>query len=262
VTPDVTRGRAIGQILLLAAGLVVLTVISAGSVYLVNKARDDARWVLHTVEVENQISFSQLQLQRAESTERGYLSTLLPDFQIDFEKAASLLTPALKRLGALAGDNPIQKRLLDEMLPLVNQQIEEFRKAIELARTQRMDDATRIVREDVGRDTMNHIDDLAGQMRAEEDRLFIERTTNADRSQTLAASMTGIGSGFVVVLAGISISWCGARHAHATTPKRGCATTTSIWRLRSTSAPPTSARPTTKSSALPISSATICAHHW
>jgi signal transduction histidine kinase len=205
VTPDVTRRRAIGQILLLAAGLVVLTVISAGSVYLVNKARDDARWVLHTVEVENQISFSQLQLQRAESTERGYLSTLLPDFQIDFEKAASLLTPALKRLGALAGDNPIQKRLLDEMLPLVNQQIEEFRKAIELARTQRMDDATRIVREDIGRDTMNHIDDLAGQMRAEEDRLFIERTTNADRSQTLAASMTGIGSGFVVVLAAISI---------------------------------------------------------
>ena len=205
MTPDVTRRRAIGQILLLAAGLVVLTVISAGSVYLVNKARDDARWVLHTVEVENQISFSQLQLQRAESTERGYLSTLLPDFQIDFEKAASLLTPALKRLGALASDNPIQKRLLDEMLPLVNQQIEEFRKAIELARTQRMDDATRIVREDIGRDTMNHIDDLAGQMRAEEDRLFIERTTNADRSQTLAASMTGIGSGFVVVLAGISI---------------------------------------------------------
>ena len=112
MTPDVTRRRAIGQILLLAAGLVVLTVISAGSVYLVNKARDDARWVLHTVEVENQISFSQLQLQRAESTERGYLSTLLPDFQIDFEKAASQLTPALRRLGALANDNPVQKRLL------------------------------------------------------------------------------------------------------------------------------------------------------
>jgi len=205
VTPDSTRWRAIGQILLLAAGLVVLTVISAGSVYLVNKARDDARWVLHTVEVENQISLTQLQLRRAESTERGYLSTLLPDFQSDFEKAASLLTPALTRLGALTSDNPVQKRVLDEMLPLVNQQTEEFRKAIELARTQRMDDATRIVREDVGRDTMDHIDGLAGQMRAEEDRLFVERTTNADRSQTLAASMTGIGSGFVVVLAGISI---------------------------------------------------------
>ena len=42
-------------------------------------------------------------------------------------------------------------------------------------------------------------------MRAEEDRLFVERRSNADRSQTIAASLTGIGSGFVVVLAGISI---------------------------------------------------------
>jgi signal transduction histidine kinase len=91
------------------------------------------------------------------------------------------------------------------MIPLCKQRIEEFRKTIELAQTQRIDDATRIVREGIGRDAMKHIDDLASQMRAEEDRLFVERTTNADRSQSLAASMTGVGSGFVVVLAGISI---------------------------------------------------------
>jgi signal transduction histidine kinase len=205
VTPDATRRRAIGQILLLAAGLVVLTVISAGSVYLVNKAREDARSVVHTVEVENQLSLAQLQLRRAESAQRGYLSTLLPDFQTDFEDAASQLPPALTRLSQLTTDNPVQKRIADEMLPLSNQRIEEFRKTIELARTQHIDDAARIVREGIGRDAMRHIDDLAGQMRAEEDRLFILRTTNADRSQTLAASLTWIGSGFVVVLAGISI---------------------------------------------------------
>jgi signal transduction histidine kinase len=108
-------------------------------------------------------------------------------------------------LSQLVSDNPVQMRLVDEMLPLVNQRIEEFRSTIELARTQRFDDAARIVREGIGRDAMKHIDDLASQMRAEEDRLFVERTTNADRSQSLAASMTWVGSGFVVVLAGISI---------------------------------------------------------
>jgi signal transduction histidine kinase len=199
------RRRTIGQILLLAAGLVVLTVISAGSVHLVNKAREDTRWVVHTVEVENQISLTQLQLRRAESAQRGFLSTLLPDFQTDFEEAASQLSPALARLSQLTSDNPVEKRLVDELLPLSSQRIEEFRKTIELARTQRMDDATRIIREGIGRDAMKHIDDLAGQMRAEEGRLFVLRTTNADFSQTLAASMTGVGSGFVVVLAGISI---------------------------------------------------------
>jgi len=183
----------------------VLTIISAGSVHLVNKAREDSRWVVNTVEVENQLSLAQLQLRRAESAQRGYLSTLLPDFQTDFEDAASQLPPALTRLSQLTSDNPVQKRLVDEMLPLINQRIEEFRKTIELARAQHVDDATRIIREGIGRDAMKHIDDLASQMRAEEDRLFILRTTNADRSQTLAASMTGVGSGFVVVLAGISI---------------------------------------------------------
>jgi signal transduction histidine kinase len=205
VTSDATRRRVIGQILLLAAGLVVLTVISAGSVYLVNKAREDARSVVHTVEVENQLALAQLQLRRAESAQRGYLSTLRSDFQTDFEEAASRLTPALTRLSQLTSDNPVQKRLADEMLPLGNQRIEEFRKTIELAREQRIDDAAQIVREGIGRDAMKHIDDLASQMRAEEDRLFVLRTTNADRSQTLAASLTWIGSGFVVVLAGISI---------------------------------------------------------
>jgi signal transduction histidine kinase len=205
VTPDATRRRAIWQILLLVAGLVVLTVISAGSVYLVNKARDDARWVIHTVESENQISFTQLQLRRAESAQRGFLLTLQPKFQTDFEEAASQLAPAMTRLSQLASDNPVQRRLLDQMVPLSNQRIDEFRQIIELARMQRLDDAAKIVREDIGRDAMKHIYDLAGQMRAEEDRLFALRTARADRSQTLAASMTGIGSGFVVVLAGISI---------------------------------------------------------
>ena len=57
----------------------------------------------------------QLQLRRAESAQRGYLSTLLPAFQADFEEAASQLTPALKRLSQFTGDNPVQKHILDEL---------------------------------------------------------------------------------------------------------------------------------------------------
>ena len=205
MTADARRKRAMGHILLLAAGLLVLTVISAGSVHLVNKAREDARSVVHTLEVENQISLVQLQLRRAESAQRGYLATLRPDFQTDFEQAVSELTPALTKLSQLISDNPVQRQLINEMMPLYDQRIEEFRTTNELARSKRMNDAAKIVREGIGRDTMKHIDDLAVRMRAEENRLFVERTTNADRSQTLAASITGIGSGFVVVLAGIAI---------------------------------------------------------
>jgi hypothetical protein len=146
-----------------------------------------------------------LELRRAESAQRGYLSTFRTDFQGDFERAASQLPPILRQLSQLTSDNPVEQRLVGEMIPLANQRIDEFRKTIELARTEHTEDATRIVREGVGRDAMNRIETLAGQMHAEEDRLFASRTANADRSQTLAASLTGIGSGLVVVLAAISL---------------------------------------------------------
>jgi signal transduction histidine kinase len=58
------------------------------------------------------------------------------------------------------------------------------------------------------------IGNLANAMMREEERLFRTRSVNADRSQTLAASMTGIGSGLVVVLALLSI-WLVRRSAQA-----------------------------------------------
>jgi CHASE3 domain sensor protein len=80
VTPDATRRRAIGQILLLAAGFLVLVSISATSVVLVTQAREDCGLVVHTVEVENQINTLLLEIRRAESAARGYLLTLGPEF--------------------------------------------------------------------------------------------------------------------------------------------------------------------------------------
>jgi signal transduction histidine kinase len=205
VTPEARRRRAIGQLLLLAAGLLVLLIISAGSVRLMNQVREDARWVAHTIEVQNQTSIVQLELRRAESAQRGFLATAQPDFQNDFEEAASQLKPTLTRLAQLSSANLVRKQLLEQMEPLSDERIEDMRRAIELAQAQHMDEAARITRERTGRDAMRRIDELAGQMRAEEDRLWINRSNNADRSQTLAAAMTGIGSGLVVVLAGVSI---------------------------------------------------------
>ena len=64
MTLDATRRRAIGQILLLAAGFLVLVAISASSVIFVNKAREDSSLVVHTVEVENQINTLLLEIRQ------------------------------------------------------------------------------------------------------------------------------------------------------------------------------------------------------
>src|SRR5882762_4150148 len=89
VTAEATRRRAIGQILLLAAGFLVLVAISVASVILVNRARDDNALVVHTVEVENQINSLLLEIRRAESAARGYLLTSEPRFLAEHENAAA-----------------------------------------------------------------------------------------------------------------------------------------------------------------------------
>src|SRR5664279_3772834 len=98
VTPDAIRRRAVGQILLLAAGFLVLVAISAASVILVDQAREDNSWVVHTVEVENQISTLLLQIRRAESAARGYLLTSEPRFLTEHEAAVATILPDIDKL--------------------------------------------------------------------------------------------------------------------------------------------------------------------
>ena len=49
----------------------MLVAISVTSVILVNQAREDNSWVVHTVEVENQINTVLLEIRRAESADAG-----------------------------------------------------------------------------------------------------------------------------------------------------------------------------------------------
>jgi signal transduction histidine kinase len=205
VTAVAQRRRAFWQILLFAAGLVVLTVISAGSVYLVNKARDDSKWVVHTIEAENQINALLLEVRRAESAARGYLLTQGADFRADHDKAVAAIIPALDRLTRLTSDNPAQRESTEKLSAAIETRLGQFVQEIDFVRQGEPEKAAALVREIASTDATAAIAKVATGMILEEERLFRLRTANSDRSQTLAASMTGIGSGLVVLLALISI---------------------------------------------------------
>jgi signal transduction histidine kinase len=193
------------QIVLLGFSFLVLVAISIASLYWLQRAREDAAWVTHTLEVQNHISLALLQIRRAESAERGFLLTGLPEFQDEFEQAAQGVLPSLKRLQQQTKDNADQQQALNEIITLAEARIAQFRRVLELGRDKKRDDATEIVRINAGTVTMNRIRELAEAMRGEEQRLFRLRTIAADRSQSLAAIITTSGSGLVLLLAGISI---------------------------------------------------------
>ncbi|MBR0789680.1 CHASE3 domain-containing protein [Bradyrhizobium manausense] len=205
MTADAQRRRAFWQILLFAAGLVVLTAISAGSVYLVNKAREDSKWVVHTLEVENQLNALLLEVRRAESGARGYLLTQEPNFKADHDKAVAAIVPAVDRITRLIGDNPAQRESVEKLSAAIETRLGQFAQEMDFVRQGQIDKASALVREAAAANTTSLISSAAGAMIQEEERLFRLRSANADHSQTIAASMTGIGSGLVVLLALISI---------------------------------------------------------
>jgi signal transduction histidine kinase len=205
VTADAARRRAIGQILLLAAGFLVLVAISTTSVILVNQARQDNALVVHTVEVENQINTLLLEIRRAESAARGYLLTLGPEFLSDHHAAVAGIIPDVDKLGQLTADNPAQVENVRKLRTAIQDRLSQFAKEMEFVKQGQPADAVALVREGAVGDTTGSIRDVAITMRAEEERLFARRTANADRTQTLASLVTIAGSALVIALAAISI---------------------------------------------------------
>jgi signal transduction histidine kinase len=205
VAPEARHRRALGQVLLLLAGLLVLVAISVASVLLVNKARQDSAWVLHTVEVENQTNALLLEIRRAESAARGYLLTLGPEFLSDYEAAMAAIPLDLDQLSHLTTDNPLQAENVAKLRTAVETRLDQFNREVTFVKNGQPQNATALVREAAAGNTTTTIREVADAMRAEEDRLFSLRTANADRSQLMASTVTIAGSSFVIVLAGLSL---------------------------------------------------------
>jgi len=126
------RRRAIGQILLLTAGFVVLVAVSTASVILVNKSREDNAWVVHTVEVENQTNTLLLEIRRAESAARGYLLTSGPEFLTDHKEAVAAIVPELDKLAHLVSDDPVQSQNVAKLRSVVEARLAQFAKEMSL----------------------------------------------------------------------------------------------------------------------------------
>ena len=205
LTVDATRRRAIGQILLLAAGFLVLVAISTTSVVLVNQSRKDNGWVVHTVEVENQMNALLLEVRRAESGARGFLLTSEPRFRTEYEAAVGAVIANTDKLKQLSRDNPVQVENIKRLRAPLDARLDEFAKTVDSVNRHDAAAGVAVMREAAAGNAAQRMNDIVEDMRTEENRLFEQRTRTADRTQQLASIVTVAGSGLVIALAAISI---------------------------------------------------------
>ena len=205
MTPDATRRRALGQILLLAAGFLVLVAISTASVLLVNQTRSDNAGIVRAVEVEGMISTLLLQIRRAESSARAYFMTSDPQLLADHEAAVATILPNLEELARSTSDNPAQAQNIKQLRSSVEVRLHEFARFVDFIKGNDKASALAMARDVATGPTVKSITELSAAMRAEEERLLSLRIAAADRTQQLASAVTIAGSGLVIALAGISI---------------------------------------------------------
>src|SRR4029078_11431624 len=112
---------------------------------------------------------------------------------------------AADQLSKLVADNPSQIEKYARLRKAIEQRLDEFARGIDRIKNNDVATSVTVLRNGTATDAVRTIAETARDMRTEEDRLFAMRTTNADRTQVLASSVTIAGSGLVIALAGISI---------------------------------------------------------
>jgi signal transduction histidine kinase len=195
----------IWQILLLTAGFVVLVAISLSSIMLVNQAREDSAWVVHTVEVEGQISNLLLEIRRAESSARGYLLTQEQRFLAEYEDANRTIGPAMNRLAALTTDNPAQAANSTALRAAVDARVAELSRAVDYVKANDIQGGIEMLRAPTGAPAVAAIRRASSAMHDEEAKLLAKRTASADRSQQLSSWVTTAGSVLVLAFGATSI---------------------------------------------------------
>ena len=186
---------------LLNRSLAVATVLAALMVGAVlwfgaRNSSEDA-YVLHSLQVRDQLIRALSLVQSGETGQRGYLLTGRDFYLAPYNNAIAQLPPMLDRLSALVADNPQQGQKVIRLRELVNQKFDELKSTLDAFNAGRKDEALAIVNSDDGFRLMMEIRRTVTSMQEDEDKLLAARQESAARTGALV--QIGAGASFLLI---------------------------------------------------------------
>ena len=188
------------QRVILGIGLAVLLVISAASISLDIKARADATWVAHTLEVINKIADARLLIRRGESAARGFGQRASDDFLRDFEEVRDAIGPAFADLKQQLRDNADQLKAIESIEGLARRRLAVSARVIAAKKADDTAAIDAMLETAEGRGLMRQLNDQFEQMIAEENRLLAIRTANSQRTGVVLVSIDLAGASLILLL--------------------------------------------------------------
>jgi PAS domain S-box-containing protein len=197
------RSALRSQPLLLGVGLAILLLISASSIAMDVKARDDAAWVSQTLDVLNKMADLRLLVRAAESASRGFALTRDPDYATEFRDTDARIPAALAGLRAAMSENPAQRELLENTEPILTRRMELSRDLLRLFEEHDTAGIAAFAARAEGRAAMERLTAKLDAMTSEQQRLLAVRSAQSKLSGQLLLTLDLVGVALVLLLAAI-----------------------------------------------------------
>jgi len=187
-----------------AVAFALLTIVGSAGYRSIDSLTKTSVLVAHTHQVVEKIADVLKQLTDAETGQRGFIITGVDSFLEPYQTGTAAATTVVKDLRTLTADNRNQQRRLDEVEPLVVSRLVELKFVIDLRRTGGIEAAMKRMQGGLGKEIMDDLRRVLGQMDAEERALLAQRAADvnaAARSATLTISAgTWLALAFVSVV--------------------------------------------------------------
>lgn len=147
-------------------------------------------WVVHTHQVQLELSEALALLTDAETGQRGYLYTGQQQYLAPYDRAVRQVDLQIDDLAGLTADNPRQQTAIAQLRPLAHEKLKELASTIAFYRAGNADEARKLVLSDSGLHTMEQVRSVIAGMEDEENRL--ERDRDASYRTTIRRTAASI----------------------------------------------------------------------
>jgi PAS domain S-box-containing protein len=159
----------------------------------------DSRWVLHTVQVKDQLEHLSSSVKDVETSQTGYLLTQNASFLTLYEKALKEIPGQIQNIAVLTSDNPTQVAATAHLQALIADKLSTAAQSLSLAQQGNVTDAIQVVKTGEGPQLIDEIRAQVDAMIAEEDRLLVLR-------ESVFSSQVRVQTRLITVLVSVDIA--------------------------------------------------------
>ena len=165
-----------------------------------NRMQETMKWVLHTHEVQEQLTELLSSVQDVETGVRGFVITGQPEYLEPFVAVRTKVTSQFSKVRTLTRDNARQQANCDTLEPLLARRVAIAQSNMDLRRNSGLEAAQREIASGEGKAVMDQIRAMIARMDMEEHTLLSQRSAATRREASTARWLTITGTGLSFAL--------------------------------------------------------------